>query len=69
LLTLIVGLGHFSHCIATSGEILAAVFSGQVTFGSYLKWLIFATSGNIIGGIFIVTLLNFGQVKAGESPS
>jgi formate/nitrite transporter FocA (FNT family) len=28
-----------------------------------------ATSGNIIGGIFIVTLLNFGQVKAGDSPS
>jgi formate/nitrite transporter FocA (FNT family) len=69
LLTFVVGLGHFSHCIAASGEILAAVFSGQATFGAYLKWLMFATSGNIMGGIFIVTLLNFGQVKAGELPS
>ena len=66
LLTFIVGLGHFSHCIATSGEILSAVFSGQESFSHYLKWLALATSGNITGGIFIVTLLNFGQVKAGE---
>ncbi|ABF39732.1 Formate/nitrite family of transporters [Candidatus Koribacter versatilis Ellin345] len=67
LLTFIVGLGHFSHCIATSGEILAAVFSGVVPLEAYVKWLLFATAGNITGGIFIVTLLNFGQVKAGET--
>ncbi|HEY3928818.1 MAG TPA: formate/nitrite transporter family protein [Candidatus Koribacter sp.] len=66
LLTFVVGLGHFAHCIATSGEILATVFSGQAAFHSYLNWLLFATTGNIVGGIFIVTLLNFGQVKAGE---
>lgn len=67
LLAFVVGIGHFSHCIATSGEILSAVFSGKEHFASYAKWLLFATSGNIVGGIFIVTLLNFGQVKAGES--
>ena len=66
LLTFIVGLGHFAHCIATSGEILASVFAGQEAFRSYLNWLMFATCGNILGGILIVTLLNFGQVKAGE---
>jgi formate/nitrite transporter FocA (FNT family) len=66
LLTFVVGLGHFSHCIATSGEILASVFAGHESFGSYLNWLLCATTGNITGGIFIVTLLNFGQVKAGE---
>lgn len=66
LLTFIVGLGHFSHCIATSGEILASVFAGQESLRSYLNWLMCATSGNILGGILIVTLLNFGQVKAGE---
>ncbi len=69
LLTFVVGLGHFSHCIATSGEILAAVFSGQETLKAYINWLLCATSGNILGGIFIVTLLNFGQVKAGEPQS
>jgi formate/nitrite transporter FocA (FNT family) len=66
LLTFVVGLGHFAHCIATTGEIMSAVFAGSVPFGRYLTWLAFATSGNILGGVTIVTLLNFGQVKAGE---
>lgn len=66
LLTFVVGLGHFAHCIATSGEIFAAVFAGSISFASYVRWIIPATAGNILGGIFIVSLLNWGQVKAGE---
>ncbi len=66
LLTFIVGLGHFAHCIATSGEILAAVFAGSIPFWHYVRWIFPATGGNIIGGVFIVSLLNWGQVKAGE---
>ena len=65
--TFIVGLGHFAHCIATSGEILSAVCGGQASVGAYGHWILFATLGNIIGGVFIVSLLNYGQVKAGES--
>ncbi len=67
LMTFVVGIGHFSHCIASSGEIMAAVFAGSVTFSHYLYWLSLATAGNILGGVLIVTLLNFGQVKAGET--
>ncbi len=63
MLTSVVGLGHFAHCIATSGEILSAVFTGQVAFASYGHWLLFATLGNVLGGVTFVTLLNFGQVK------
>src|SRR6185312_14738564 len=48
LLTFIVGIGGFSHCIATSGEILSAVVTGNVTGGMYLHWLLFATLGNIV---------------------
>lgn len=66
LLTFVVGIGHFAHCIASSGEIMSAVFGGQISFGHYLHWLALATAGNILGGVFIVTLLNFGQVKVGE---
>lgn len=62
-LTFIVGLGHFAHCIATSGEILAAVLSHQLTAMTYLKWLLPATCGNITGGVLLVTLLEYGQVK------
>ncbi|HLH09527.1 MAG TPA: formate/nitrite transporter family protein [Terriglobales bacterium] len=67
LLTFVVGVGGFSHCIATSGEILAAVVSQNLSVAMYLRWLLFATFGNIIGGVTIVTLLNYGQVRAGEN--
>jgi formate/nitrite transporter FocA (FNT family) len=66
MLTFVVGIGHFAHCIATSGEILAAVVSGSAPVLTYLHWLLFATLGNIAGGVTIVSLLNYGQVKAGE---
>jgi formate/nitrite transporter FocA (FNT family) len=62
-LTFVVGLGHFAHCIATSGEILAAVLNHQLTAAAYLRWLLPATAGNITGGVLLVTLLEYGQAK------
>lgn len=64
MLTFVVGIGHFAHCIATSGEILAAVWGGSTPVLSYVHWLFFATLGNIVGGVSIVSLLNYGQVRA-----
>lgn len=63
-LTFVVGLGHFAHCIATSGEILAAVLNGQLAATRYLAWLLPAVLGNITGGVLLVTLLEYGQAKA-----
>jgi formate-nitrite transporter family protein len=62
-LTFIVGLGHFAHCIASSGEILAAVLTHKLAAVDYLKWILPATCGNITGGVLLVTLLEYGQVK------
>lgn len=62
LLAFVVGIGKLAHCIATSGEILSAVVAGSSSAGSYLHWLLFATLGNIAGGVIIVSLLNYGQV-------
>ncbi len=67
MLTFIVGAGHFSHCIASSAEIIAAVLSGHLQFGNYFQWLLPATLGNIVGGVAIVSLLNYGQVRIGKS--
>jgi formate-nitrite transporter family protein len=66
LLAFLVGVGHFAHCIASSGEILAAVLEHQVGVAQYFWWLLQAVLGNIVGGVVIVTLLEYGQVKVGE---
>jgi formate/nitrite transporter FocA (FNT family) len=63
LLAFVVGAGKFAHCIAASGEILSAVVSGPVALTTYLHWLLFATLGNMVGGVVIVSLLNYGQVR------
>jgi formate/nitrite transporter FocA (FNT family) len=64
LLTLVVGAGRFAHCIAGSCEILAAVEFGAITAGHYFHWLLATTVGNICGGVVIVSMLNYGQVRA-----
>ncbi|HET7572881.1 MAG TPA: formate/nitrite transporter family protein [Gaiellaceae bacterium] len=65
LLTYLVGVGGFAHCIASSGEILAAAFDGALSGWRFLSWLSAATLGNVAGGVLIVALLNYGQVMAG----
>ncbi len=67
LLTFVVGIGRFAHCIATSGEILSSVAAGQVAVLVFARWLAAATAGNILGGVVIVSLLNWGQVHSGKS--
>ncbi|HZR57261.1 MAG TPA: formate/nitrite transporter family protein [Terriglobales bacterium] len=63
LLTFVVGIGKFAHCVVTSTEILSVVVSGSMPLMNYLRWIIPATLGNIVGGVFIVSLLNYGQVR------
>lgn len=55
--------GGLVHCIAGSSEVLISVFAQQTSWEEYLfRFLIPATLGNTIGGIVLVTLLNYGQV-------
>lgn len=65
LITFPVGLLHLAHCIASSGYILVATLAGSVSGATYAAWLGVATAGNIIGGVVIVSLLNYGQVRGG----
>lgn len=69
LLTYIVGLGNFAHCIATSGEILVTVLTHHAHWMAYPKWFAPAVLGNICGGVGLVTILEYGQVIYGESNS
>jgi formate/nitrite transporter FocA (FNT family) len=61
MLTFVVGLGNFAHCIATSGEILTAVLTHQLAWAAYPAWLGPAVAGNVCGGVLMVTLLEYGQ--------
>lgn len=62
LMTFVVGAAGLAHCIAGSTEALSAVLAGQVSVGTYLAWLLAATLGNTVGGVVMVSLLNYGQV-------
>lgn len=51
------------HCVAGSSEVLMSVFAGNASWGEFwVGFLVPTTIGNIIGGVFLVTLLNYGQV-------
>ena len=66
LLTYVVGVGNFAHCIATSGEIFAAILTHQLPWSAWVRWFLPAVLGNICGGVLMVTILEYGQVIAGE---
>ena len=67
LLTFVVGLGSFAHCIATSGEVLTSVLTRHLPWWRYFTWLGPAVSGNICGGVLMVTLLEYGQAIYGTA--
>ena len=65
MLTFIVGLGNFAHCIATSGEVFVAILTHHAAWSAYPRWFFPAVSGNICGGVLLVTILEYGQVIYG----
>jgi formate/nitrite transporter FocA (FNT family) len=66
ILTFIVGLGNFAHCIATSGEILVVILSQHASWTAFPQWFLPAVTGNICGGVGMVTLLEYGQAVYGK---
>ena len=64
ILTYIIGIGHFSHVIAGSVETFTLAFLGATGWWSVLgNFVLPALIGNMIGGITIVALINYAQVK------
>lgn len=66
LLTYVVGVGNFAHCIASSCEILVAVLTHHASWTAYAQWLGPAVAGNICGGVGLVTILEYGQTVYGK---
>lgn len=62
-LTYVVGLSAMSHVIAGSADALYAVLTGGATWAHYIAgFLLPAFVGNSIGGVLLVSLLNYAQV-------
>jgi formate-nitrite transporter family protein len=36
---------------------------GALGLGTYVHWLLMAVLGNVIGGVVLVTVLNYGQIR------
>ena len=63
IITYIVGVAGLSHIIAGSVEALYAVITGAATWGHYfVGFLVPVFIGNSIGGVLLVSILNYGQV-------
>ncbi|HZY65736.1 MAG: formate/nitrite transporter family protein [Actinomycetota bacterium] len=68
LLIMLIPATGLAHCVAGSSEILMSVFAGETAPLDYLgDFLVPATLGNGLGGFFLVTLLNYGQVIGSQS--
>jgi formate/nitrite transporter FocA (FNT family) len=66
-LALLVGLGSFDHSVASTLEVFSATLEGSLSVPATLGWLGTAALGNVVGGVGIVAVLNYGQVKAESS--
>lgn len=69
LITYIVALGGFAHIIAGSVDVLYLVNIGAASWYTFFIGFMLPTLiGNIIGGVLLVAMLNFGQVVAEKLP-
>lgn len=63
VLTFLVSLGSFDHCIATTVTAFSALIDGALGLGELLGWFVPVLLGNVIGGVAIVAAINYGQVR------
>jgi formate/nitrite transporter FocA (FNT family) len=63
IITTTIGLLHLHHSMAGSIEVLVGLFSHQgISLPDYFTFLVWATIGNSIGGVFFVGVIKYGNV-------
>jgi formate/nitrite transporter FocA (FNT family) len=66
IVTTVIGFGHLPHSIAGNVEVLSATLAtAEITLGSYARFMLLATAGNVVGGTVFVALLKYGYVVSG----
>jgi formate/nitrite transporter FocA (FNT family) len=67
IITYVVGLGHLSHVVAGSVDVLFLPAMGVASWGAVIVgYILPALAGNIIGGVTLVAIINHAQVVAGK---
>jgi formate/nitrite transporter FocA (FNT family) len=63
IITYVVALGGFTHIIAGSVDVFYLVETGQATWADFLlRFFVPVLLGNTVGGVALVSVLNYGQV-------
>ena len=64
LVTFIIGVAGLHHCIVGSIEVfLGVITSEEISFTDYLRFQVWATIGNAIGGAVFVAILKYSHVR------
>lgn len=64
LVTFIIGVAGLHHCIVGSIEVfLGLITSEHISFTDYLRFQVWATVGNAIGGAVFVAILKYSHVR------
>lgn len=63
IITALIGLGGLHHSIVGSIEVFAGLLVSDITFAQYGHFQLWSTIGNLIGGVFFVSLLKFSTIK------
>lgn len=67
IVTYLIALGHFTHIVVGSVEVLYLVFAGQVSVWDYLgRFALPTLAGNIVGGSLIFALISHAQVRSDD---
>jgi formate/nitrite transporter FocA (FNT family) len=61
IITGAIGIAGLPHCIVGNIEVASSMFTGHVSFAQYISFLMPVTLGNIIGGVFFVSILKFNH--------
>ena len=64
LVTAIIGIAGLHHCIVGSIEVFSGMItSPDISFSDYLKFQVWATIGNTVGGSVFVAVLKYSNVR------
>lgn len=55
--------GHLFHCIIGACEVLFTIFNGETTLSEFAYFFSVVVLGNTLGGVILVAILNFSQVR------